>query len=74
MDAEPTAVRVMAAEIPFAFRRMGRSSIPLFSSAQCSFVGANFYYDEGLSTLISPVNDNPVILDMNFPMSGFVVT
>ena len=74
MDAEPKAARIMAAEIPFAFRRMVRSYMPFFSSAQCFFVGANFYYDDGLSPVIGPINDNPVIIDMNFSMSGFVVT
>ena len=37
-------------------------------------MGSNFGYDDSSSAVISPVNDNPMILDMDFPMAGFVVT
>ena len=37
-------------------------------------MGANFDYDYSSNVVIRPVNDNPVILDMDFPMASFIVT
>jgi hypothetical protein len=37
-------------------------------------MGSNFNYDDSSSAVISPINDNPMILDMDFPMANFVMT
>jgi hypothetical protein len=35
---------------------------------------SDFNYDDSTSAVIRPVNDNPMILDMDFPMASFVLT
>jgi hypothetical protein len=39
-----------------------------------SHLPSAFNYDDSTSAVIRPVNDNPMILDMDFQMANFVLT